>query len=117
MKKLWKETPPYIFLKGVAAGLLSAAIVTAAIPTTASVGDNLNGAILSILGYGRETILPSESTYRGASIAEKLNYLEAAIADLKGSDTQQNAFAAGTVYHMGDYCIQGGQLYQCIVES
>ena len=77
----------------------------------------MNGAILNILGYGRETILPSESTYRGASIAEKLNYLEAAIADLKGSDTQQDAFASGTVYHMGDYCIQGGQLYQCIVES
>ena len=109
--------PPHVFLKGIVAGLLSAVVIMTALPTTASVGDNLNGAILNILGYGRETSLPSENSYRGASIAEKLNYLEAAIADLKGSDTQQSAFVFGTVYHMGDYCIQGGKLYQCVVEN
>lgn len=116
MKRLQNETP-HVFLKGIVAGLLSAVVIMTALPTTASVGDNLNGAILNILGYGRETSLPSENSYRGASIAEKLNYLEAAIADLKGSDTQQSAFVFGTVYHMGDYCIQGGKLYQCVVEN
>lgn len=110
------------FLLGV---IISVAVATSIVAADAGVNDNMDSPLITVanwLGIGNESKTPDKDKFDTASLVEKVNYLEDQLSNIsenlpQESESAGSDFALGTTYHMGDYCIQGGQLYQCVVAT